>query len=256
MSQIQIPIAMDGNLYINGLLPVYVDDTTFTLTSGWCRDSSNVTDIILENDITVYTTTQGVINGLDTGTIEPDKWYYVYAISDSSETNPTGALLSLDNMSPQLVYGYDTSRFVGYVYIDSSSKIAAFYYVGYQNYRTIYLEEELTTAIAASGSVSYASFSFGAKLPIYPYYNTIMTALLNASFVANSAGNGAFFATLGFGGSGNGQIYLKSPVASQTMATSIEVPVKFGTNAMWIDWKTSSASDALTLTVSGIKFTV
>ena len=254
---IQIPVVMAGELYINGMLPVYVDDETFTLTSGYARDSSDVTDIILNEDITVYTTTQGVINGIDTGTVTASRWYAVYAVSDSSEDNPTGALISLNYSAPQLVFGYDTTRLVGYVYIDSASHIAEFYYVGYQNYRQCYLQDSLATTIGGSGSATYSTFSFGVKLPAYSIANNKMVAILNAEFAANTAGNGAFFATLGFSGSGNGQVYLKSPVVTEVMAMQLDVPVSLGSgDAMWMAWKTTSASDALTITLTGMKFTV
>lgn len=253
-NNIPVPAVMAGELYINGLLPVYVDDITFTLTKGYARDSSDVTDIILEDDVTVYITTQGVINGIDTGAVVVNRWYAVYAVSDSSNVNPAGVLLSLNYSQPQLVFGYDTYRLIGYVYVDSASHISPFIYIGYQNYRQCYLEVELITPISAIGSTTYTDFSFGDQLPIYTLANTTMTAILNATFVANTAGNGAFFAALDFN-AGNGQVYFKAP-ATGAMATQINVPVIFSGSNMWMTWKTTSASDDLTINIAGMSFTV
>lgn len=97
-----------ADLYLQGMKLTYVGTTSFTVSQGQARDSTNVNDIVLalppQNDGTPITTAftcsiaANGVNGLDTGTIAADKQYYVFAIASSQNSQinlPPSALESL-----------------------------------------------------------------------------------------------------------------------------------------------------------------
>lgn len=252
-TNIQIPVVNAGNLYVNGLIPYFVTATTVSISSGQARDSSDVTDVFLDADITINTALFGVVNGVDAGPLTASSYYAVHVIKDSSLYNAPGGLLSLSATAPQLPSNYDTFRHIGYVYLNSSSNILSFYYIGNSNDRRFILDTALTTTVSAVGDTAYQIFSFTGKMPAVAN-NDYMIAIVNATLLAASAGNGAFFKAFN-SSSTDGQNYIKCPAAS-TMAVQLELLTELDDGAMKIKWKTSSASDDLTIDVVGFEFTV
>src|SRR6266849_7368739 len=127
-----ISIVNQPSLYINGLEDAWASNTTLTVTSGICRDSTNQVDINLGNYLGLSgqgtanssTTLNAAItgaNGLDTGSLAASTWYYIFVISDSSNTNVPATLLSLSSTAPTLPFGYDVFLQVGYWLTDGSS---------------------------------------------------------------------------------------------------------------------------------------
>jgi hypothetical protein len=253
MSEIQIPVVNASNLYINGLMCAYNTNNKLTVTSGRARNSTDVTDIILQEDVVISTLVLGQVNGLDAGPIAVESTYAVHVIKDSSEYNATGALLSLSATAPQLPYGYDSFRLVGYVYIDASSNITLFYQLGSSNVRRFIFDAAMQTPIENEGSDTFVDFSFGNQLPFLGDGKR-MLALLQATFTCSVSQHGAFFGELS-SNYGFGQNYFIMPSEGE-MSTQIEVIVTGSVDAMWMQWKTSNASDELTVTISGYELTV
>lgn len=62
----------------------------------------------------------GAVNSLDTGSVASNTWYYIYVISNGTNT---GALYSLSATSPTMPSGYTYKMLVGAVRTDGSSNI-------------------------------------------------------------------------------------------------------------------------------------
>jgi hypothetical protein len=77
---------------------------------------------------------------------------------------------------------------------------------------------------------------------------------LQATFTCSVAQHGAFFGEFS-SNYGFGQNYFIMPSEGE-MSTQIEVIVTGSVDAMWMQWKTSNASDELTVTISGYELTV
>lgn len=116
--QPQTPIVNAGLKYVNGLLlsnSPLAPNTQLVLGAGQARDSSNVNDMLLSNDVALDGLHVGA-NGMDVAVLAPNGMYAVYLIGDSTENQPIAGLLSLaSNAQPFLPFGYDMFRLIGYV---------------------------------------------------------------------------------------------------------------------------------------------
>jgi|SRR5579859_473140 hypothetical protein len=163
MSQLD-PIVNQPSFYINGL-QISNDATTpnsvIDIAAGQCRDSNNIIDMVLgdflnegagtANSSTSLNAAINGVNGLDTGSLAASKVYAVYVIGDSSNKQPVGTILSLNQSVPALPFGYDSYRKIGYMTTDSSSH----FLVGYWSasaigVRTFYYDIPISVGTTAS----------------------------------------------------------------------------------------------------------
>ena len=87
------------------------DGSYVTLQAGTCRSDDNSDDILKTTTITINPGTNGA-NGLDSGSLAADTWYYVFVIKG---TSGVAGLMSASS-SPTLPSGYDdVQRRVGMV---------------------------------------------------------------------------------------------------------------------------------------------
>jgi len=137
----QVPVVNAGELYINGL---HISQNSLNpeqhlnVTRGAARNSSNVNDIVLQNDLIVKIDRRGA-NGLDSGTLQDERLYAVFIIGSSigligngqeNTKYPTAGLLSLSFDRPTMPFGYDMFRRIGTIAIDSVGEIQPFQQVG------------------------------------------------------------------------------------------------------------------------------
>jgi hypothetical protein len=101
--------------YMYGPGAVYGSNTTLTFPAFNVRDSSDNVNIITTTTITLNMATLG-LNGLDTGTFAASSTYYIYAIGDSSNTNPSGVIASLSSVAPVLTSVIGSSNYVYRLY--------------------------------------------------------------------------------------------------------------------------------------------
>ena len=226
----QTPIANVGNFYINGCRLSWVSTTTFNVTSGLCRDSTDTIDIIMGGSQYSSATNaggeQGLNNpssagatvlvsvalngagGLDVGTIAASKEYSVFAIGDSRGFNAGSALITLTPVStgaaapaapvPHLPLGYDCYRYIGSVSIDSSSHVRPFIQTGAQAVRTIWYDPGTgpsTAGVVIPSSATSSSTTYinaGLFATLIP--QSALEVILNVAFTPNSAGNVVYFA--------------------------------------------------------------
>ena len=123
------PIVNDGIVYVNGLCLSSIDTTTLGVTAGAARNSSNINDIVVDQNLVIDINRQGA-NGIDTGTVAPSTWYAVYAIGDSTRYLPGAAVFSADFSAPSLPGGYDMYQLTGVFLTDGSSLIEPFVQYG------------------------------------------------------------------------------------------------------------------------------
>jgi len=107
--------------YWFGLHVSYVSTTMINMALGAALDSNNLYNIYSgSNDLDTSVTG---INGIDTGTVDPNSQYYIYNIGDSTQVNPGRVTASLSPVSPTLTSPYDTFRGIGSFQTDGSSRV-------------------------------------------------------------------------------------------------------------------------------------
>lgn len=190
MSQLD-PIVNQPSLYINGLAisnDATTPNTKLDIAAGQCRDSNNIIDMELGdflnegfgilNSATILNTAITGLNGLDTGTLGASHVYAVYVIGDSSSKNPTGTILSLNQTTPQLPFGYDSYRKIGYWTTDSSSHfLKGAYSASGVGVRTFYYD----APISVGSTVTEAAYTAINLTNFVPLVNNI-PVWLNVSF--------------------------------------------------------------------------
>lgn len=97
--------------FVGGPPPSWTSAASVTIPAGLkCRDSGDAFNIVFAADAVVDLTASGA-NGLDTGSESGDKWYYLYALADSTGGNQPAGVLSETNEAASgsitLPAGYD-----------------------------------------------------------------------------------------------------------------------------------------------------
>jgi hypothetical protein len=170
------PIINMSYLYKYGFVISNSPDTINTkllISAGQCRDSNNVMDITLgfanvEGVINPVTGVEGLVlnaatvgaNGLDTGVLEANTMYAIYAIADSRYYLGTAVIATkASNSAPSLPAGYDSMRLIGFWATQSAN--ALFELGSYSNYGSnmtfMYLDERPVLSLGTSTSYAYVN---------------------------------------------------------------------------------------------------
>jgi hypothetical protein len=164
---VQVPIVNEGERYMNGLHLEFLTTTTFQVTAGLCRDSTNVDDIILNAPVVVDINKVGV-GGLDEGTPLMKQRYTVYLLGDSTKFKESSVILSLSDTGPVVDSGYDMVRIVGHIATMEfifPALIEKFYQTGDGVNRTIHFSEE--PEITPSGTaIEFTKLSAAHLVPV------------------------------------------------------------------------------------------
>lgn len=103
-------------------------NTKIDVGSGTWRDSTNSADLIQAGSTTIDLTTTG-LNGLDTGALGTNKWYFIFAISQAGGAN-AGFLASLSPSAPTMPATYTLLRRIAAFKTDGSSHVIGYYQQG------------------------------------------------------------------------------------------------------------------------------
>lgn len=185
------PIIRDVPSHITGMVVSYVNTTDVSVSPGSCSDFTNVFDIVLPEDTTVSFNTVGA-NGLDTGSVEANNLYNLFAISDAGGYNPVACLMSLSDIpllpdSPTNTFpAYSLYRRIGYVIVDESSEVRIVYVVGEGNVRT-YQYNQYITLLTGGTQTAFTSLSTIGFLPDKTVQFELQTEYTPA-VVTNTAG--------------------------------------------------------------------
>jgi len=150
-----------GKGFISGLKYSRTSSTSITISTGICRDDKNLDTIKVASSILVDATTNGA-DGLDTGSLQIDTWYYVFVIK--KEDGTVSGLLSESNTNPLMPDGYHKKRLIGCVLTDGSSNFLMFYQYGNSNEREI-LWDEIQDVLLGGTSSSFASIDVTGNVP-------------------------------------------------------------------------------------------
>lgn len=103
---------------VSGLEVDVISNTQVDIYQGACRDSTDVIDMRSSSTITVNPAVTGV-NGLDTGALVVNTWYYVYLIS-----GPSGVAGLMSTSDPPTLPGsYVYYRRVGWARTESTPRL-------------------------------------------------------------------------------------------------------------------------------------
>lgn len=161
--------------------------STLSISSGVCRDSTDIVNIKSTSSITVDITASGV-NGLDTGSEAASTWYYVYVILKDSDQTVAG-LLSVSSTDPTMPSGYTYFRRIGEWRNDGSSNLLNGFFYGDRIKEIYYKENSGTTLRVLTGgtATSYTNVDLSSFVP--------PTSRMAVMELINSATTGVCFIT-------------------------------------------------------------
>ena len=259
---IQTPVYAWEAPYISGLKLAYGTTTTFTMASGSCTDSTASNIITVDSAVTLTSTTVGV-GGLDTGTLAASTLYYVYAIGnsysydaqpgseDSSSTGGVGTFvnpspgtavfsLTAPATGPLLPTNYDMFRYVGSVYVNSSSNFVNFVQVGNGTAREMWYDVAIS-ALTGGSSATYASVSLANIVPA-----SVVKVNVLATFTPTAASNA--LQLLPYGSSASvGYAVLSGSVAAVATEANMSLPTGLNSSVPYIQYKVAGSSTSLAI---------
>lgn len=242
------PIVNDPFLYINGMIGSWVSNTALSLSSGICRDSTNVYDIPITTAKTINASVNG-LNGLDTGTFVASKVYVIYAIMDPSESpsRQNGYLLSLSLTAPTLPFGYGAYRIVGYWASDASAHFLLGYVSGATSNRTFTYDAVQATAITAGAATTYTDIDLSTLVPLA---DNIPVYLL-ADLLPGAAGRVLNLQPAN--GTGN-SVTVTGQVTAVHITPQVKVLAQILAAKPQISYKVSNSGDAAAISVLGFDY--
>jgi hypothetical protein len=239
-------IVNDPSLYIDNLVVTYASDSTLTVTAGECRDSTNTFDMSYDAATTIDCAVTGA-NGLDTGSLANSTWYAVYAIGDSTKYNADAFVVSADFSTPYMPAGYDILRKIGFILTDGSADILIFYVSGKGKERSYWFDAPISV-LSGGASATFAEIDLSGAVPPVD----ALPVLIESTITPNAAGGSAIFRVLG--SSATTGIAVSGSVAAVATIAMVKVLSYLDTATPKVEYKLSSASDALTLTVAGFDY--
>lgn len=248
------PIVNAPNLYVNGLglnIPS-PNNLSVNIIQGACRDSTNVNDIVSNSSINISVTANG-INGLDTGTLTTNTVYAVHIIGDSSNYHPAAALISLSPLFPTMPVGYDMYRRIGWITTETVSSVIqpkTMWQSGTGTSRTYYYNNPISV-LSGGTATTFTNVSLANAVGLStPNGAPNQEVYCNLTYTSASAANTVDFGLL-FGGSN--PIVSRSNGAASTVITPIWLNMRASGGTPFIAYRTTSASDSVTLTVCGFR---
>lgn len=233
-------------LYINNLSVAWASNTTLTLASGICRDSTNTFDISLTANKTINAAVNGA-NGLDTGSFAASKCYAVFVVADSSGFNSPVGLISLSATAPVLPTGYDIFRRVGWAFSDGSTHFILVYQSGNGSSRK-YVYDEPVSALAAGTSATFAAVSLVQKIPAIEG----TPVKLQIDFTPNAADDASYIRA--GGSSATNGIVTYGNVAAKKASAQVEVLTKLVSSEPKFEYKVTASGSLNALLVSFIDY--
>jgi hypothetical protein len=247
-----VPIVNLPFMYVNNLIVsnnAVTPNTKIDVSSGQCRDSTNVFDMTLSSGVTISSASTGV-NGLDSGSQAASTWYAVYVIGDALNGNPTAAMISTSATAPVMPYGYNIFRLIGWMYSDSSTHFSLATIVGSSSSRKNYW----TTAVSVLSGGTSASLALVDLTTAIPALDNV-TATISTSFTPATAGD---YVSLVASNSTvlTGVASLSGVVAAKAQVGQLDVLVKLSSSLPQIKYINSAASGATTLYVDSFTYTL
>lgn len=227
--------------YVKNYQLSFGSTTTLTITAGACSDSTNTNDIIVTDATTTINGAVNGLNGLDTGSLQTNLFYYVYAIGSSNNLQPSGFILSTSLTAPTLPFEYDLYRRVGVWKTNGLAQFPILYQDGKGEDRT-YFYDAVLTSLTTAGSATFAAMSLATILP-----SVVRTFIAEVSITPTTAGNALSFRRTGSTQT-SANINITGPVAAKQSAGQLILPCNASQS---IDYKTTEAGDTILVGVAG-----
>jgi len=258
------------HLYIQGLqlsAATPLAATVVAIAPGAARDSSNSIDMVvglqnyfgIDNPAQLFNGYQPGLfvnsavngaNGLDTGTVAASTQYAFYLIGDSRNYNNAAGLMSLtSNQAPLLPSGYDSYRLIGFWQTDGSSN---FVYATHkpQNIAGLltYFNSPAVSVLSGGTATSFTAIDLttNSAIPTTTLPNVIVTLLV--TFTPAAVGDAVQFRPTGSSATGNLPT-ITGAVAGIAQSQYIQMIAGVGSSKPEIDYKVSSGSDAVSVSV-------
>jgi hypothetical protein len=241
-----IPVVNLGFLYINDLKITRASNTTLTVGTGQCRDSTNVVDMVVSSAITIDSAVVGA-NGIDTGTFAATKMYNVFLLTDAYSGNDPAAVISLSS-TPTMPAGYNAYRLIGHWATNGSTQFYIGSSVGNGNCRDFCYDTMPTLTLGTSTSL--AAVSLENVCPVVD--NTPVE--IYATIVPNSDGNSVKFTP--FGSTATAIPGVVGSTATKTNSGVVSVVSKLDSSVPKILYILSSASDVAAGFLKSFRFYV
>lgn len=240
-------IVTKGSKYVNGLqISIPAAGTKLvTVKAGACRNSTNINDIVLDNDIVINGAETGA-NGVDITAIVLNQLYAVYAIADSNENEVAGAILSLDFVNgPILPFNYDMYQLIGAVRVNGSANTVAMETYGEGQVRTMYYDEAVPF-LSAGTATTLTNVPLATGVP--PIRGR---ALLQVSLEANVVSDTLNLSAFGVPAT-NPAIILSAVTATPSVLREVVTcPYELNAGVPTISYFVSDASDSADISVIG-----
>lgn len=239
-------------LDLNGFIISGVSTTSFFVSVGACRDSTNTVDIVVPA-LQVDCANIGVVNGLDTGALAANLDYYVFAIANTSLAQSPALLVSRSSTAPKLPSAYDCFRRVGFLSTNGSAQFNAIYYAGTNVVREgRYINGNLTaTTLLSAGTSTTFALVPSTFCPYFPFQPLGNGTIVFLAYVFTPATGGNSFQVKPEGDTSTTCfINIKGPVTAQPTSGIFQMYV--GNNRK-LNYLVSNSSDSLSLYVAGFK---
>ena len=234
------PPAPSNQGYFDGLLVTYASASTVDVGVGLARDSTGIADILVSAPLTADLTLSGV-NGIDIGSESSDAWYALYAIGDTTATEPVASLLSLSFTAPILPPGYDIFRRVGAVRNGAGGNIELFIVRGTGRSRQVQWDDYLLFQILTGGNATGRT-PVSAAIGVPPSAHRIQCGW---QFTPAAGGNNARIFTTG---ATNFHGFFSTSTGAGTSLFGVEL---WGDDAQSLDYQVTAGGDSLFIWVTG-----
>ena len=196
-------------------------------------------------------------NGLDQGVIAASSNYLVYLIADSRGYQPVAAILSLySNAYPLLPKGYDSYRLLGFASTEAASNfvVASANLRNYAFAKNYYFQPEVSV-LAAGNATVFTAVPLG-PTPIPTTTAVGVIVYLNVLFTPAAVGDVVQLRPTGGGAGANDVVTITGIAAGIPQQQYQQVMCGVAAGEPSIDYRVSSASDAVTLLVAGYSVTL
>lgn len=283
------PMVNAGTLYINGLaVSPGATTTTLNVAAGAARDSTNTDDIVLASAVTINAAVVG-LNGIDTGALAANTFYYVYVIgsslgadpeiyvdtqvstmangtsilngtviSEGTVTQPTwnvtnnylpAALISLSATSPTLPQGYDMFRRIGAVLTSGGSVFLPFSTDAGSGNNRVVWYDTPISVLAATAAAAFTAQSLAVAVPAAALAGGSTEVIFQADLLPNAAANFVQLRRTGSAAAA-GNVKMSGSVAGVHKFDQLTCQASLSAGAASIDWMTDAAS-TVQLSVAG-----
>jgi hypothetical protein len=240
--------------FINGLgisNDATTPNTLLDISPGSCLDVTGTYQLNSNATIKINAAVNG-LNGLDTGTFAQAKVYAVYVVWDPVSNQPTGAMISLNQTTPLLPFGYGAYLLIGYATTISNAAhfLPGYWTAGNTTARTFTYDAFQATAITAGAATSFTNVNL---ITLVPNVNNTPVSIYT-NFSANAA---ADTLSLQCGNGTGAQVIITAPVVAgtahtTTLSTVLAQSVVISTvSSPVINYEVSSSSDSVAIDVAG-----